>query len=172
MTAIDTNLTQQPEQAPAYDDSVPVMITFATNWRARVFMFRVLGAVLVLSGFAMWLLPSALDAAEVGVFKLGASALFVFVGMVLLTMKRVTNRPDAYFDPVRRELRVLQKNENGRPETVMRRSYDTLGSARFSDRQVELFNIDGSLLMRLPVESKEVLHALKTQLTGAVAISA
>ena len=81
-------------------------------------------------------------------------------------------RPDAYFDPIRREVRVLQKNENGRPQTVLRRSYDTLGGARFAEDQVELFDVDGSLLMKLPLQSADVSHALKGQLSGSVTIFA
>ncbi|WP_240482107.1 hypothetical protein [Ruegeria marisrubri] len=146
-------------------------ITFAANWRARLILFRALGAFLVMSAFAMWVLPGSVFSAEVLPIKAGASLLYLVFGVVLLTLEFVGERPDAYFDPIRREVRVLQKNENGRPQTVLRRSYDTLGSARFSERQVELYDVDGSLLMKLPLPSPEVSHALKGQLSGSVPIS-
>ncbi|TMV06398.1 hypothetical protein FGK63_14700 [Ruegeria sediminis] len=171
MTVMNTNTLTQPVSAPAYETSVPVKIAFAANWRARLILFRALGAFLIMSAFAMWVLPGSAFGAEVLPIKAGASLLYLIFGVVLLTLEFVENRPDAFFDPIRREVRVLQKNENGRPQTVLRRSYDTLGGARFSDRQVELFDMDGSLLMKLPLPSAEVSHALKGQLSGSVMIS-
>ena len=43
----------------------------------------------------------------------------------------------------------------------LRRSYDSLGGARFADDQVELYDVDGSLLMKLPLQSADVSRALK-----------
>ncbi len=132
---------------------------------------RVVGAFLIISAFSMWLMPGSVMGAEVWPIKLAASLLFLVGGVSLLTLEVLDNRPDAYFDPIRREVRVLQKNENGRPQTVLRRSYDTLGGAHFADDRVELFDMDGSLLMKLPLESAEVSRALKGQLSGTVPIS-
>jgi len=65
-------------------------------------------------------------------------------------------------------VRVLQKNNRGRPQTVLRRSYDTLGSANFSGDTLELYDLDGSMLMRLPIDDANVRTALRAQLNGLV----
>ncbi|WP_209016419.1 MULTISPECIES: hypothetical protein [Alphaproteobacteria] len=169
---MNTNTFQQAAPNSAYDESVPVMITFAPNWKARLILFRVLGAFLIVSAFSMWLMPGSVAGAEVWPIKLVASMVFLIAGVSLLTIEVLDPRPDAYFDPIRREVRVLQKNENGRPQTVLRRGYDSLGGARFADDEVELFDVDGSVLMKLPLESADVSRALKGQLSGSVAIFA
>lgn len=172
MAVMNTNTFQQSAAGATYEKSVPVLITFAPNWKARLVLFRVLGTFLVVSSFSMWLMPGSVIGADVWPIKLAASMMFLIVGVSLLTIEVLDPRPDAYFDPIRREVRVLQKNENGRPQTVLRRSYDTLGGARFVDDQVELFEVDGSLLMKLPLESADVSRALKGQLSGSVTIFA
>ncbi len=172
MTAIDTNSIQEPETKTAFDNTVPVMITLAANWKARMILFRVVGAFLIVMAFSIWLSSGSVMAAEVWPIKLAASLLFLVAGVALLTLEVMDHRPDAYFDPIRREVRVLQKNENGRPQTVLRRSYESLGGARFADNQVELFDVDGSLLMKLPLKSADVGRAIKGQLSGIVTMAA
>ncbi len=170
MAVMNTNTFQQTAPAAVYEKSVPVMVAFAPNWKARLVLFRMLGAFLIVSAFSMWLMPGSVIGAEVWPIKMVASLMFLILGVSLLTLEVLDPRPDAYFDPIRREVRVLQKNENGRPQTVLRRSYDTLGGARFADDQVELFDVDGSLLMKLPLQSADVSRALKGQLSGSVTI--
>lgn len=172
MAVMNTNTFQQTAPAAVYEKSVPVMVAFAPNWKARLVLFRMLGAFLIVSAFSMWLMPGSVIGADVWPIKMVASLMFLILGVSLLTLEVLDPRPDAYFDPIRREVRVLQKNENGRPQTVLRRSYDTLGGARFADDQVELFDVDGSLLMKLPLQSADVSRALKGQLSGSVTIFA
>ncbi|WP_170759362.1 hypothetical protein [Ruegeria lacuscaerulensis] len=172
MTAINTNTLEQSATSANYEKSVPVLITFAPNWKVRMVLARVVGAFLIIMAFSMWLVSGSAMATEVWPIKLAASLMFLMVGVSLLTIQILDARPDAYFDPIRREVRVLQKNESGRPQTVLRRSYDTLGGARFADDQVELFDVDGSLLMKLPLQSADVSQALKGQLSGNVTIFA
>ncbi|CUJ89276.1 hypothetical protein RUE5091_00848 [Ruegeria denitrificans] len=172
MTAMNTNAFEKSATSANYEKSVPVLITFAPNWKVRMVLARLMGAFLVVMAFSMWLVPGSAMATEVWPIKLAASLMFLLVGVSLLTVQLLDARPDAYFDPIRREVRVLQKNENGRPQTVLRRSYDTLGGARFAEDQVELYDVDGSLLMKLPLQSADVSRALKGQLSGSVTIFA
>ncbi len=172
MTAINANTLEQTASNASFEKSVPVLIAFAPNWKVRMILARMVGAFLIVMAFSMWLAPGSAMATEVWPIKLAASLAFLVVGVSLLTIQVMDARPDAYFDPIRREVRVLQKNENGRPQTVLRRSYDTLGGAKFSDDQVELFDVDGSLLMKLPLQSADVSRALKGQLSGSVTIFA
>ncbi|NOD29151.1 MULTISPECIES: hypothetical protein [Ruegeria] len=170
MTATNTNTYREEAAGSRFEHSVPVMIAFAPNWKARLILARLVGAFLIFSAFSMWLMPGSIVGADVWPIKMVASMLFLIVGVSLLTIEVLDQRPDAYFDPIRREVRVLQKNEDGRPQTVLRRSYDSLGGARFEENEVHLFDVDGSLLMKLPLESADVSRALKGQLSKSVTI--
>ena len=127
--------------------------------------------MLILGSAGMWVLPGTSVDPDLMVMKLGLSFFLLLCGMVLLMMHHVDNQPDAYFDPIRREVRVLQKNNRGRPQTVLRRSYESLGSVKFHERQMDLYDVDGSILMKLPLASPEVRQALRIQLSGMVNIA-
>ncbi|MFC3614839.1 hypothetical protein ACFORG_13800 [Lutimaribacter marinistellae] len=171
MTATYKRYLSKTMSLPNFEDTVPLMITFAPNWPVRTVVFRVFGTALILSSAAMWVMPGASLSIELAAMKFGSSLFFFLCGLALLMMHHADNQPDAYFDPIRRELRVLQKNNRGRPHTILRRSYETLGSARFLERQVELYDVDGSLLLRLPIQSAEIRQALRMQLSGLVNIT-
>lgn len=168
MEAVNQPNTQNAVVLPSFDDTMPLILSFAPNWPVRIVMFRIAGTALVLSASGMWLLPGSQFGADVVLIKLGVSIFFFLCGLVLLMRNHQDNQPDAYFDPIRHEVRVLQKNNRGNPQTVLRRSYDTLGSAHFSDSTIELYDKDGSMLMRLPIEDADVRDALRAQLNGIV----
>jgi hypothetical protein len=153
---------------PSFENAVPLILSFAPSQPLRTLMFRILGTAMVLSASGMWLMPGAQYASELVLIKLGVSIFIFLLGLALLMRNHSDNQPDAYFDPVRGELRVLQKNSRGRPQTVLRRSYDTLGSARFTNDTLEMYDVDGSILMRLPIENAEIRGALRSQLCGVV----
>lgn len=171
MEAVNQQNTQSAVVLPSFDEAMPLILTFAPNWPLRTIIFRVVGTALVLSASGMWLMPGSQNESDVVLIKLGVSIFFFLCGLALLMRNHADNQPDAYFDPIRGELRVLQKNNRGRPQTVLRRRYETLGSARFSDKMVEMYDVDGSLLMRLPIENAEVRHALRSQLAGLVNVT-
>lgn len=171
MTAIQHKTLQQGMPLPSFEEAIPLMIGFQPNWQVRAVIFRVVGTALVIGAAGMWLMPGSQADADLVLMKLGMSVFFLFCGLALLMLNHADNQPDAYFDPIRREVRILQKNNRGRPQTILRRSYDSIGSARFDDRIAELFDMDGSLLMRLPIDNAEVRHALRMQLCGSVNIS-
>jgi len=156
---------------PSFDEALPLVLTFSPNWPARTVLFRIVGTALVLSASGMWLMPGSQFGSDVVLIKLGVSLFFFLCGLALLMRNHSDAQPDAYFDPIRQELRVLQKNSRGRPQTVLRRAYDTLGSARFTGNNMEVYDVDGSLLMRLPIDDADVRHALRTQLSGLVNIT-
>lgn len=171
---MDTVQQGAPEIVPTsngYQDHGPVMLAFAPNWPARVVMFRIFGTAFILAASSMWLVPGAETDGEMTLIKLGISVFFFFCGLALLMRNHVDNQPDAYFDPIRREVRVLQKNDRGRPQTILRRSYDSLGSVRFTSNSVQLSDVDGSVLMRLVIDDAEVRKALRAQLAGMVNIA-
>lgn len=171
MDTVHKDMSTTPAGDAGSDDHTPVMVAFAPNWPVRVVMFRVFGTAFILSASAMWLMPGTEVDGELMLLKLGISVFFFFCGLALLMRNHVDNQPDAYFDPIRHEVRVLQKNDRGRPQTILRRSYDSLGSVDFSSNAVELFDRDGSMLMRLVIDDSAVRQALRSQLSGLVSVT-
>ena len=175
MTVAETIPMSTPRMAPARGlyavaEALPLVLSFRPNWELRSIVLRIVGAAMVLSSTGIWLLPSAPYDPEMALIKIGISVFFLFAGIALMMVNNPDTHPDAYFDPIRRELRVLQRTGNGRPRTVLRRGYDTLGSVRFKGRSVELFEIDGSLLIRLPLNLGSTRQLLREQLSGVVPI--
>lgn len=160
----------QAQNKPAvnYEDSPPLMLSFAPNWPVRVVIFRIIGTGFIFGASGMWMLPGSMVDKDLMLIKLGVSIFFFFCGLALLMRNHEHNQPDAYFDPIRSEVRVLQRNDRGRPQTILRRSYDSLGKAEFSSNAVELFDVDGTLLMRLLIDDASARVALRKQLGGLI----
>ena len=171
MNGIHDRTLTAPARHHEDDSTAPVMLGFEGDRAVARVVLRIAGTALILTAPAMWLLPRAMFTDDVKLLKLGASVFFLLCGLALLLRNRIDSRPEAYFDPIRRELRVLQKTSNGRPETVLRRSYDSLGCAKITRSQIELWDVDGSVLMRMPIDSPSVRQALRMQLTGLVNLS-
>ncbi|MEO1733104.1 MAG: hypothetical protein AAFR45_05675 [Pseudomonadota bacterium] len=149
---------------PEFETSMPVKLGFGGTYMGLRVVFRVLGTALVMVASGMWLVPATELGPETMLIKFGASLFFLLCGLALLMRNHEHALPEVYFDPIRRELRVLQKNAKGRPETVLRRSYDSLGGAMMSTDAIELWDEDGSTLMRLPLSDDAARRALRKQL--------
>jgi hypothetical protein len=145
-------------------DAAPVKLRFEGNKTILRAAFRLAGSSLLLSAPGLWLLPGSNMAPELMLFKLGSSVFFLFAGLALLIRNRAYSQPEVYFDPIRRELRVLQKSQNGRPQTVLRRGYDSLGGARITRKNIELWDVDGTILLSLPLYDAGARSALRDQL--------
>ena len=173
MDTVQTNfdMTAAPSRVSRYSESVPVVLAFAPDWPFLVVMFRVFGTAMILSSAGMWLMPGSRAEADLMLIKLGVSLFFFLCGLVLLMRNHVDNQPDAYFDPIRHELRVLQNNDRGRPQTILRRSYDTLGSVDFQRDFVTIYDVDGTMMMRLSVDDDGVRHSLRSQLSGLINVT-
>jgi len=168
MEIASTGDQMQEQLAGQYEDSPPLMLAFAPNWPVRVVIFRIIGTAFIFGASGMWMLPGSLVDRDLMLIKLGVSIFFFFCGLALLMRNHEHNQPDAYFDPIRNEVRVLQRNDRGRPQTILRRSYDSLGKAEFSSNAVELFDVDGTLLMRLLIDDANARVALRKQLGALI----
>ena len=148
--------------------AMPLVLNFEANWRLRMLMVKGLGVAMILSASGLWLFSSGPADPEMNLIKVGVSVLFFVIGLVLMTVSDPRNQPEACFDPVRQELRVLRPDSHGQPKTVLRRSYDTIGGARLREGSVQLFENDGSLLIEVPLGSAAARSQLRDQLSGSI----
>lgn len=144
----------------------PLVLAFRPNWEARSVVLRLVGVLLVMAACGLWFFEAPVSANGLPVLRVASTVVFFFLGMVLLTFRNPWAAPEACFDPVRRELRVLRCDADGQRRTVLRRSYDSLAEVRLTQGGVQLFEKDGSLLMDLPLQNKEVRAQLMQQLGG------
>lgn len=153
-----------PTRPVTFSDSLPVKISFEGVQVLQSAFLRFTGAVLILCAPGLWLLPGSNVDPALMLYKLGASIFFLFCGTALILRNKSLAQPEVYFDPIRREMRILQKNAEGRPQTVLRRSYDTLGKAKIGKRQLEIWDVDGSVLVSIPLTDDDARDALRYQL--------
>ncbi|GHG79758.1 hypothetical protein [Pseudodonghicola xiamenensis] len=133
-------------------------------------LFRGLGSLMVVTAAAMWFLPGSQTEADLVIMKLGVSLFFLLSGLTVMMIYDAVPRPTVWFDPVRREVRVLAPGAGGRPMTVSRRSYESLGRVRFDRRSVALYDMDGRLLLRVGLRDVGQRAALRAQLSRLVNI--
>lgn len=155
-------------RVPKFVGAMPLVLNFEANWRARTVLLRGLGAAFILSATGLWLVPGAEVEPGMTLIKIGISVAFLFAGLVLMTIHDPKNQPEACFDPVRQELRILKADSRGAPRTILRRRYDTLGGARLTENSVQLFEGDGTMLVEIPVGSAIARSQLRDQLSSAV----
>ncbi|WP_232402297.1 hypothetical protein [Pseudophaeobacter flagellatus] len=156
------------QQAQAFASAMPLVLRFEANWCARGALLRGLGVAMVVGACGLWLFPGNVADPELSLLKIGAAVVVLVLGVVLMTVQDMRNQPEACFDPLHKELRILRRDTRGRPKTVLRRSYDSLGGARLSAGAVQLYERDGSLLVELPLGSAAARSQLRDQLSGAV----
>jgi hypothetical protein len=141
------------------------------HWRGLgAVLLRGLGSFLVVTAAAMWFLPGSQTDTDLVVMKLGVSLFFLLSGIALMTLADGVQRPRACFDPIRREVRVLAPGAEGRPRTVLRRSYESLGRVQFQRHGVALYDMEGQLLLRLGLQDADQRAALREQLSRLVNI--
>lgn len=157
---------------PEIETRLPIRLSAEGDGSVLNIVFRIAGTGLILTAPALWVLPGSDVTADMLLMKFGVSLFFFLCGLALLMRNHSDAQPMVYFDPIRREMRILQLNDRGRPETILRRSYDSLGAAHITGNSVELWDVDGSVLMRLPLRDAETRQALRMQLSGLVRIKA
>ncbi|MDK3019267.1 hypothetical protein [Pseudodonghicola flavimaris] len=147
-------------------------IVLAPRFSVDGALARFVGSVLVIASGAMWMLPDAQADADLVVMKLGASLFFLLVGVALMAYDDLLRRPEACFDPLRRELRVLRMAADGRVETTLRRGYDSFGRVEWRGHRVRIYEMDGTLLLGLTVREAAQRAQLSDQLAQHVNLCA
>ncbi|APG47267.1 hypothetical protein [Phaeobacter porticola] len=150
--------------------SAPLNLRVQANWPIRSILLRILGGGMVLGATGLWLLPDAGVDPQMSLIRIGISIAFLFLGLILLTTHHPDSQPEACFDPIRRELRILRKTRRGTPRIVLRRSYHSLGGVRLSAHAISVLDADGSVLMELPIDSNDTCLRLRDQLSGTLPI--
>jgi hypothetical protein len=171
MTMTSEQLSMVLPDVSDIESRIPIRLAQGGSGAILAVLFRIVGTALILTAPAMWLVPGSAMSQELMLMKLGVTLFFFLCGLILLMRNHVDAQPEVLFDPIRREMRVMQRNNRGRPETILRRSYETLGAAHFSKRSVELWDVDGSVLMRLALPDVKLRQALRMHFSGLVRVS-
>lgn len=171
MTATSEQMSMVIPETSDIEARIPIKLSRSGGVAVLTIVFRICGTALILAAPALWVLPGSLIAGDLTLMKFGATIFFFLCGLVLLMRNHEDAQPEVYFDPIRREMRVLQMNKRGRPETILRRSYDTLGAAHFTKRAVELWDLDGSILMRLSLPDAKSRQALRLHFGGLLHVT-
>ncbi|WP_293574459.1 hypothetical protein [Phaeobacter sp.] len=147
-------------------------IQMQPNWLLRTVLCRILGAGLVIGSIGLWLIPGAGADPELSLIRLGISIAFLFAGLILWTSHGDRAAPEVSFDPIRREICVLQAGQGRAPHVMLRRSYDSLGGIRFDQHALEVLEQDGSILMEVPVSGASSLMRLRQELSRELPVLA
>ncbi|MEM8728417.1 MAG: hypothetical protein AAGF79_00750 [Pseudomonadota bacterium] len=182
MTAIDTNVNSsintnaktglkaglmptrvmptRPQKKPMQRS---VRVSFDTGSSAKRVFFQITGTLLILTSAAVWILPDPQVGTYFVIMKLLGSLFFMLCGLALLMRNHDEAKPEVHFDARRRELRVTQRNNQGRIETLVTRGYDSFGAVYVSASEIELWNSDGTPFLTLPVPEADLRSELRTQ---------
>lgn len=160
-----------PLPQTAIQAQVPFVLDMKEGWALKRLLAGMLAAGCFLAAAGFWVLPSSLTDPQAALIKSGLTAVLLAGGVSILRSLQAMQRPEACFDPVRRELRIWLKAGQGRPHTVLRRSYDSLGCVRLGVRSAALYEPDGTLLLRLPLADARARQLLRAHLLGAVPVA-
>ena len=148
--------------------AMPLVVDFQSNWSLVPLLLKALGVATLLSAAGIWLMSDSQIDPSLNLVKVGVSLLFVVVGLILITVRDNSDQPEACFDPVRQELRILKRDKRGQPRTVLRRRYDSIGGARLTENSALFYEHDGNVLVEVPLGSAVARSQLRDQLSGAV----
>lgn len=156
---------------PPIHRKVPFVVDLKEGRDLARLLICLLAAGCALAAAGLWLLPGSAADGGAALIKSGLTAVLLVAGVTLVRAIQNKDRPEACFDPVRRELRIWIKAGEGRPHTVLRRSYDSIGAVRLGARSAALYEPDGTLLLRLPLADAKARQLLRAHLSGAVPIA-
>jgi len=169
MTAIDQNVLDFSRVAPldhvpGVQATAPTQVNIRPGGSVSAMVLRLLGGCMVFASTGLWLVPEAGADPQMALIRVGISVFLLFFGLCLLLLREQTPQPEFQFDAQRGEMRIEEVRADGRARVLVRRSYDSLGAARFTSKSVQLLEADGTLLIELPLEGRGTRKLLLTQL--------
>jgi len=169
MTAIDQNVIDFTRVAPidhvpGFRSEAPSQVTLRPGGSVSAMLLRLLGGCMVMASTGLWLMPDSGADPQMALIRIGVSVFLLFVGLCLLLQREMKLPPEFHFDSQRNELRIEEIRSDGRSVVLMRRSYASLGAARFSGKTLQILEGDGSVLIELPLEGRTTRKLLLSQL--------
>lgn len=126
-----------------------------------------LGAVLILSAFAQWLLPGALYGGDMLAMKLMLTAVLGVGGGLILSISARGFRPEVQVDRDRQEIRFVSRNPRGRGRILASIDLDQIigvgvtKSIDGPDCHCLLYIVDGERPLRLASGTEREIKAIR-----------
>lgn len=118
------------------------------------FLAIVAGFAFIIAALGIWVVPRA-AAADVVLMRLGASALFLYFGVVLVQMGEDVGRPEVHLDISRNEVRIVERSNTGTGKLLAVHRFDQLSELRVRDGMLVIATRDGARLAEVELESRE-----------------
>ncbi|ABF63779.1 hypothetical protein [Ruegeria sp. TM1040] len=161
---IDFTRVAPIDHVPGFRTDAPSQVTLRPGGSVSALLLRLLGGGMVLASTGLWLMPESGADPQMALIRIGVSVFLLFAGLCLLLQRDVKLPPEFHFDAQRNELRIEEMRSDGRPVVLMRRSYASLGAARFDGKVLQILETDGRLLAELPLEGRATRKLLLAQL--------
>ncbi len=175
MTATDQNFTRFSRVAtldhvPGFCAEAPTQVSIRPGGSVSNLLLRLLGGCMVIASTGIWLVPGAGEDPQMALIRVGISVVLLFLGLCLVLTRERSSCPEIQFDAKRREMRVEETRRDGRSVVILRRSYASIGAARFTGRSLQLLEWSGKLLLELPLEGRATRKALSAQLSDYIRV--
>lgn len=169
MTAINQNFADfshgaRPVQPSLGRGAAQSQVNLRPGGSVSAMLLRLLGGCMVLASIGIWLAPEAGADPQLALVRMGITVFLMFLGLCLLLQRETADQPEFQFDARRGEMRIEEIRADGRPVVVMRRSYRSLGAARFSDKTLQIIEANGTILLELPLEGRATRRLLMSQI--------
>lgn len=175
MTATDQTFTRFARVAAldhtgGFRAEAPSQVSIRPGGSVSNLLLRLLGGCMVIAATGIWLVPGAGSDPQMALIRVGISVVLLFLGLCLALTRERSSCPEIQFDAKRREMRVEEVRHDGRPVVILRRSYASIGAARFTSKSVQLLEWNGKLLIELPLEGRATRKMLRNQLADFIRV--
>lgn len=130
------------------------------------------GAVLILAGVGIWLVPVVAGDGMMVLMKLLVSILFAVLGLVMLDWGRDGGMDEIHLDPGARQLTHIRRQCDGVARVCARFGFDELSDIRLRDGMLTVIANSGAVLVQLPVEKVENIDRIRESLQNSLAKTA
>ena len=111
----------------------------------------VFGFAFIWAGAGLWLMPGLDMTPYVLLAKMGVSILMVTAGVGMTQIATDKPRKELHFDERNKQLLVYEGLPRARKHILQAIQYDEIGRVNVSDRKLEVSDMDGNVLVTLPI---------------------